>query len=78
VLHSFGVVVIIVSHDTTITTLCTSAVLCMPTAITDVCQLCFAATRVRGHSFENSLKATHFWKSGFDLAFGRKKKARFL
>jgi hypothetical protein len=46
------------------------------TAKTDVCRLCAALTGTRGRGLETSPKAMHFWKSGFEFAFGRNKKGK--
>ena len=45
-------------------------------AKTDVCSLCVACTRTRGRGLETSTNAMHFWKSGFEFAFGRNKKGK--
>jgi hypothetical protein len=42
---------------------------------TDVCSLCVALCRTCGRGWE-TLKATHFWKSGFKFAFSRNKKGK--
>ena len=40
----------------------------------DVLSSLCLCTRTRGHRLETSIKAMHFWKSGFKFAFGRNKK----
>jgi len=37
---------------------------------------CIALSRARGRELETSTKAVHFWKSGFQYAFGRNKKGK--
>jgi hypothetical protein len=48
------------------------------TAKTDVCLLCVAFARTHGREFEISTNAMQFWKSGFEFAYRRNKKARLF
>jgi hypothetical protein len=46
------------------------------TAKINICRLCAALDRTRGRGLETSPNAMHFWKSGFEFAFGRIKKGK--